>query len=182
VTTRRLLSIRVSIARLAGRYELTLVQTTGFPGVTIGDLVDRMFSRPMQNAALDSVRHGTLELRPTTIEPLPSWKRVTPLWGWTDLDFARVGSLAHSPASRDQYQPGVQVSFYEDSRRLSMSVGGGVYSDAQGGITKTVDSGVLLYAFRADAARIVGRWSSGMGAQGYFCADRVQDPKSATGA
>ena len=154
------------IARLAGRYELTLVQTVNRAQPSVRDIIVERSgalnilpsTRGWLNVAGDSVSRGTLELRPTTIEPLPNWKRGSPLWGWTDLDFTRAGSFATSPTSRDQNRPGIQVRFDEDRRRLSMNVGNGIYSDQPGTINVTRGYyGAFLYAFRADAARIVGR-------------------------
>lgn len=149
-----------AIERLGGVYDLTVVATA--------------------NATSDTIVRGRLELRPTTLksESVPSWSRVFPLWGWSDVALDAVGavSLAHPVSAHDERRPGVQLDLDSATRRVTMTFGGSLELRPDGSMVRRTDSGVLFYVFRATERELIGRWvDGGMSSnppEGYFCAIR----------
>ena len=148
----------VAPGSLAGAYVLTLIERGG--------------------DASDAVISGRLELDTAVRFPkLSPHSRVSyPLSGHTDLHLAELGSLtlAHSPASRDPSQPGVQVLWDSTASIIRIILGNTATPQRT-----AVDAGVSLDVLDVSRTKLTGWWQS-MGRThpqlaGYFCATRVED-------
>lgn len=156
----------VDVRSLAGQYLLTMVRQL--------------------NSGEDVAADGRLELVATTSEhsDLGEFREGIPLIGWASIDLAPFGriSLAHSLDQRDPGRPGVQASYWRETRQLRFSVGNSIELRRGSLASRTFDAGISFYVFSADSTSIVGRWSEGSPTssppRGYFCAvrDRVTPP------
>lgn len=151
----------VDVRSLAGPYQLTLVREA--------------------NSGEDIITRGSLELIATTSDhhDIGELRNVIPLIGWASIDLATLGriGLAHPLDQRDPGRPGVQASYWSETRRLSFSVGNSLELRHGALASRTFDAGVSFYVFRADSTILVGRWSEGSPTssppRGYFCAART---------
>jgi hypothetical protein len=158
-----------------GTYKLVLVATSG----------------RKQGASAE----GELSLRPTSsLDRSPRTGKVaqdanfvvTPLYGWSDLDFLAVGASVASgsggdpaPSSRDPVYPGVLVrigSLKEGYPPNSPVLLIATVSNRRDDVLATDGGGIGLWVRRLDKNTFAGEWSRwglAMSGSGYFCATRV---------
>jgi len=162
----------ISLRPHEGRYKLTLVATTWhFKGRRVS---------------------GTLELHATSVTDIspqtgrgpaqPDTAR-SPLYGWTDLDFASVGapviegdSIEPSPRSRDPVRPGVLVLTQPLGPREGTILVVSTLSNLRDETGWVDGGGIGLWVRDVSDADFRGTWDNwGLlaGSEGYFCATYV---------
>jgi hypothetical protein len=163
--------IACSASRVPNRHRSTVATPVGLPSLRSGEYrltlvaASGSHKRAVADGALNLVPASATDRSPATGRLAQDFNDTPQFYGWTDLDFARVGApictddTSPAPGSRDPLRPGVLVTA-KTARAYPPAILIGTLSNLREGALYTDGCGIALFLEASDGHCYTGSWGA----------------------